>query len=58
MTELNYQELLEINGGSEKTYKAGHSLGKKLRNAVDDLGAVGTVIGIGILILSRGRIRI
>lgn len=58
MIELSHIELLEISGGSEKTYKAGHSLGKKLRDAVDDMGAVGTIVGIGLLILSRGKIRI
>ncbi len=57
LTDLNYIELREIYGGSQKSYENGKKAGEAVRDFIDDLGAVGTVISIGLFIFSRGKIR-
>lgn len=58
MKDLVFKELVEISGGSKESYEAGKRAGKATRDFIDDLGAVGALIGAEIFILSRGRIHI
>ncbi len=54
LIELSYTEMLDISGGSEKTYNKGYEHGAKFRKALDNVG----VITLLVLIVSRGRIRV
>lgn len=54
LIELSYTEMLDISGGSERTYNKGYEHGAKFRKALDNVG----VITLLVLIVSRGRIRV
>ncbi|WP_298321430.1 hypothetical protein [uncultured Aquimarina sp.] len=43
MKELNLNELVQINGGSEETYNAGHAVGEAIHDAIVD--AADAVVG-------------
>jgi hypothetical protein len=47
--ELNYSEVININGGSTATYEAGKSHGAAFRTAVDDAALLIAIVAFFIL---------
>ena len=51
MEELTFNELILFNGGSQETYEAGQKAGEKVRDFIDDCGALITIISVVLFIL-------
>lgn len=46
MRELDLNELVSINGGSQETYNAGHEAGKEVRTMVDNAALLWMILTI------------